>query len=74
MLFQWLTCYTFLCNVFVCGMLRYDEVLFIYDTFWAEMAKKTFAGGMCFPHLAHLMTTLSVITHSNADSERVFEL
>ena len=45
------------------------------DTFWAEMAKqKTFAGGMRFPHLAHLMTTLSVIAHSNADSERVFSM
>ncbi|KAK2187492.1 hypothetical protein NP493_163g01049 [Ridgeia piscesae] len=45
------------------------------DTFWAEMAKqKTFAGGMRFPHLAHLMTTLSVIAHSNADSERVFSI
>jgi len=45
------------------------------DMFWAEMAKKkTFAGGMRFPHLAHLMTTLSVIAHSNDDSERVFSM
>ena len=42
------------------------------NTFWAEMAKKTFAGGMRFPHLAHLMTALSLIAHSNAASERVF--
>ena len=43
------------------------------DMFWADMAKKkTFAGAMRFTHLAHLMTTLSVIAHSNADSERVF--
>ena len=32
------------------------------DTFWAEMAKKkTLRGEMRFPHLAQLMTTLSVI-------------
>jgi len=42
------------------------------NTFWAEMAKKKFAGGMRFPNLAHLMTTLSVIADSNADSEHVF--
>ena len=42
------------------------------DTFWAEMAKKTFSGGIRFPHLAHFTTTLSVIAHSNANSERVF--
>jgi len=34
--------------------------------------KKRFAGGMRFPGLAHLVTTLWMITHSNADSERVF--
>ena len=43
------------------------------DTLWADMAKKkTFAGALRFPHLAHFMTTLSVVAHSNADSERVF--
>ena len=45
------------------------------DTFWAEMGKKkTFAGGVRFPHLARVMTTMSVIAHSNADSERVFSM
>ncbi|KAK2166898.1 hypothetical protein NP493_1299g00004 [Ridgeia piscesae] len=45
------------------------------DTFWADMAKKkTFAGAMRFTHLAHLITTLSVIAHSNAHSERVFSM
>ena len=45
------------------------------DTFWAEMAKKKpFAGGVCFPHLAHVMTTLSVIAQSNVDSERVLSM
>ena len=38
------------------------------------MAKKTFADGVCFPHLAHLMTTLPMVAHSNADSERVFSI
>ena len=57
-----------------------DDELSLYsadshvNTFWAEMAKKnfkkTFVGGMRFPHLAHRITTLSVIPHSNADSER----
>ena len=38
-----------------------------------EMAnKKTFTGGICFPRLAHLMITLSVIGYGDADTERVF--
>jgi hypothetical protein len=42
-------------------------------TFWAEMVKKkTFVGGLYFPHLSHLMTTLLVIVYSNVDSERIF--
>jgi len=46
------------------------------DTFWEEMTKKkkTFAGGIRFQHLAHLMTTLSVIAHSNSDSECVISM
>jgi len=36
--------------------------------------KKTFAGGMHFPHLGYLMTALSVIAHNNADSERGFSV
>ena len=57
-----------------------DKLLFYFadsrvDTFWGEMAKKkTFSGGMHFPHLAQLTTTLSVIPHGNADSERVFSM
>jgi len=35
---------------------------------------RTFYGAMRFPHLAHLVTTLSVIAHSNADSERMFSM
>ena len=52
-----------------------DELLFYstdsrVDNFWAEMAKKkTFAGGMFILHLAHLMTTQSVITHSNVPQD-----
>ena len=42
------------------------------DLFWSDVSKlKTFTGATCFPHLADLMTSLSVIAHSNADSERV---
>ena len=44
------------------------------DTFWAEMAKKIFARRMRFPHLMYLMTTLSVIIHSNTDSGCVFSI
>ena len=45
------------------------------DTFWAEMGrKKTFVGAVRFPLLTRVMTTLSVIAHSNADSERVFSM
>jgi len=33
-----------------------------------------FAGGMRFPRLAHLMTILTEMAHSNADSERVFSM
>ena len=44
------------------------------NTFWAQMAKKTFAGGIRFPYLAHLMTTLPVIAHSNSDSERIISI
>ena len=45
------------------------------DSFWAQMGKlKTFSGEPRFPLLGHLMTTLSVIAHSNADSERVFSM
>ena len=32
---------------------------------------KTFVGAVRFPLLTRVMTTLSVIAHSNADSERV---
>ena len=43
------------------------------DTFWADMGrKKTFVGTVRFPLLTRVMTTLSVISHSNDDSERVF--
>ena len=44
------------------------------DTFWPEMAKNTFDGGMRFPHLAHFMTTPSVISRASADSEHVFSM
>ena len=45
------------------------------DTFWAELGrKKTFVGAVRFPLLTRAMTTLSVIAHSNADSERVFSM
>jgi len=45
------------------------------DTFWVQMArKKTFTGGMRFPYLADLMTTMSVIANNNPDSERVFSM
>ena len=37
------------------------------DTFWAEMgSKKTFVGAVRFPLLTRVITTLSVIAHSNA--------
>ncbi|KAK2154429.1 hypothetical protein LSH36_269g09031 [Paralvinella palmiformis] len=36
--------------------------------------KKKFVGVVGFPLLTHVMTTLSVIAHSNADSERVFSM
>ena len=45
------------------------------NSFWAEMGKvKTFTGERRFPLLGRLMTILSVIAHSNADSERVFSM
>jgi len=45
------------------------------DKFWAEMGhKKTFVGAVRFPLLTRVMTTLSVIAHSHADSERVFSM
>ena len=45
------------------------------DTFWAEMGReKTFVGAARFPLLTPVMLTLSVIAHSNADSERVFSM
>ena len=45
------------------------------DMFWAEMSrKKTFVEAVRFPLLTRVMTTLSVITHSNADGERVFSM
>jgi len=45
------------------------------DTFWAEMGrKKTFVWAVRFPLLTCVMTTLSVIADSNADSERVFSM
>ena len=46
------------------------------DTFWAEMGRnKTFLGAVRFPLLTRVMTTtLSVIAHSNSDSERVFSM
>ena len=45
------------------------------DKFWAEMGrKKTFVGAVRFSLLTHVITTLSVIAHSNADSERVFSM
>ena len=45
------------------------------DTFWAEIGrKKTFVGAVRFPLLTRVMTTMSVIAHSNADSERVFSM
>ncbi|KAK2141929.1 hypothetical protein LSH36_1015g00014 [Paralvinella palmiformis] len=45
------------------------------DTLWAEMGrKKIFVGAVWFPLLTHVMTTPSVIAHSNADSERVFSM
>ena len=45
------------------------------DLFWSDVGKlKTFTGATRFPHFAHLMTSLSVIAHSNAESERVFSM
>ena len=60
-----------------------DDQLSLYSTLLTVVSthsgqrwqRKTFACGMRFPHLTHLdMTTLSVIAHSNADSERVFSM
>ena len=36
--------------------------------------KKTFASRMRFPQLAHTITTLYVIAHSNTDGKRVFSV
>ena len=45
------------------------------DNLWAQIGKlKTFSGEPRFPLLGRLRTTLSVIAHSNADSEWVFSL
>jgi len=45
------------------------------DTFWAEMGrKKTFVVAVRFPLLTRVMTTLSVIAHSSADSKRLFSM
>jgi len=45
------------------------------NMFWAEMGrKKIFVGAVRFPLLSHVMTTLSLNAHSNADSECVFSV
>ena len=45
------------------------------DTFCVETGrKKTFVGAVRFPLLTRVMTKLSVIAHSNADSECVFSM
>ena len=45
------------------------------DQFWGAMsALKTATGAIRFPLLSTVMTTLSALAHSNADSERVFSM
>jgi len=45
------------------------------DMSWAEMGRnKTFVGAVRFPLLTRVLTTLPVIAHNNANSERVFSM